>query len=178
MRQDAIAILLQEQTIDRIETGGDDEIRFSPLEFPRPSGDTDNPLFSTGIHLRDSITHGVDPDGPWTGSTFIGSAVLQFGTKGKGGKLPTIVPKNAKALFIPLTMLAEKSVRVSNMAGGGGIRKLRKTPARRKGKTVLVDLVKGKDFIFRSKVDIVGREFLHMSAGNLSEIVEVFAGGE
>lgn len=177
-RMKQIAILLQEQTIDRIEQGGDDEITFAPLDFPRPTGETDNPLFSTGIHLRDSITHGVDHDGPWVGSTFIGSAILQFGTKGKGGKLPTIVPKTAKALFIPLTTKAAKSVRVKEMAAGGDIKKLRKTPSRRDGRNVNVDLIKGEDFLLLQKVDIRPREYLRMSAKNLEEIIEVFEEGE
>ena len=68
-RKKAVAILLQEQTLDRIENGGDDEYSFPPLDYPRTTGDRENPLYDTGVHLHESITHGVDQDGPWVGST-------------------------------------------------------------------------------------------------------------
>jgi phage gpG-like protein len=175
-----IAELLKEQTLDRIQTGGDDEIRFTPLKYPRPTGDKDNPLYDTGTHLHDSITHGTDPDGPWVGSTFIGANVHQFGTKGKGGRLPPIVPKKAKALFIPLTPLAAKSVGAFEAAAGrpGGIRKVRKGVRRRGGRRTFVDLEKGKDFILVQKVEIPPRPFLRVSPQNLSEIAEIIGGGE
>lgn len=41
------------------------------------------------------------------------SRVHQLGTAGKGGTLPTIVPKRAKALFIPITDRAAHSERLS-----------------------------------------------------------------
>jgi hypothetical protein len=55
------------------------------------------------------------------------SHVQQVGTVGKGGALPTIVPKRAKALFIPITDRAIQSERLSGSqaasfrsANGGG----------------------------------------------------------
>ena len=62
--------------------------------------------------------------------------VHQLGTRGKGGKLPTIVPKRAKALWIPLN---DKAARFG--PGGPGLKK-------------------GKDFIFLKKVDIPPRPML------------------
>jgi phage gpG-like protein len=174
-RQQAIARLIKEQTLTRIQEGGDDELQFAPLDFARPTGDRDNPLYDTGTHLLDSITSGVDEDGPWVGSDFIGAAVHQFGTKGKGGKLPTIVPKQAKALFIPLTPLAARSSRVVENAKG---KTARKTAVRRGGRQLFQDLEKGVDFLLVSKVDIVARPFLRVSRKNMQGIVQIIEEGD
>lgn len=174
-----MAILLQEQTIDRIEQSGDDEINFKPLHRDRPNGSRDRPLYDNGSHLIDSITHGVDADGAWVGSTFTGGRVHQFGTVGANspdvgaGTLPTIVPVRAKALFIPLTPRAQKSIRVPS-----GPKVFRKGSRKRKGSNVLFDLQPGVDFIFLKKVDIPPRPFLRVSRRNAEEIAELFEGDD
>lgn len=172
-----MAILLQEQTIDRIEASGDDEIQFKPLPRDRPNGSRTRPLFDTGSHILDSITNGVDPDGAWVGSSFDGAPIHQFGTVGADspdvgtGTLPTIRPVRAKALFIPLTPRAQKSVRVPS-----GPKMVRK--GSKKGKTgpVMFDLVPGVDFIFLKKSDVPPRPFLRVSRRNAEEIAELFEG--
>jgi len=174
-----MAFLLQEQTNDRIETSGDDEISFETLPRDRPNGSRDRPLYDTGSHLLDSITHGVDADGAWVGSTFQGAKIHQFGTVGARaadvgqGTLPTIRPVRAKALFIPLTTRAQKSVRV-----GSGPKITRMGSRKAKGTNVMFDLVPGVDFIFLKKADIPPRPFLRVSRKNAEEIAELFEGAD
>jgi phage gpG-like protein len=125
-----MAVKLQEQTIDRIREGN-----FTPLDFPRYDGSQDQPLWHTGSHLIHSISHKSDANSFSVGSSFIGARVHQFGTKGKGGTLPSIVPKRAKALFVPMTPRGFKSflmgdvaerrdIRMYRKAGKGGIERL------------------------------------------------------
>ena len=172
-----IAVLLQEQTIDRIESSGDDEIQFKPLPRDRPNGSRGRPLWDTGSHILDSITSGVDADGAWVGSTFEGSNIHQFGTVGADspevgqGTLPTIRPVRAKALFIPLTVRAQKSVRVSS-----GPKIVRRGSTRNRTGPVMFDLVAGVDFIFLKKADIPPRPFLRVSRKNAEEIADLFKG--
>jgi phage gpG-like protein len=172
-----ISILLMEQTIDRIESSGDDEILFKKLPRDRPNGSRSRPLYDTGSHLLDSITHGIDADGPWVGTTWEGAKVHQFGTVGADadgvgqGTLPTIVPKRAKALFIPLTTRAQKSVRVKS-----GPKIVRQGTKKKKGKVMNFDLTPGVDFIFLKKADIPPRPFLRVSRNNAEEIADLFKG--
>lgn len=155
----------------RIESGGDEESRFAPLDFARPNGTSGNPLRATGTHLLDSLSFGMDGESFWVGTTFIGARIHQFGTIGKGGMLPSIKPVKAKALFVPMTKLAAKSELVG--AKRFGVKKS-------KGKRVLVDLVgrgqtrltvggkKAKnqdpDFLLLQKVDIRPRPYLKLTA--------------
>jgi phage gpG-like protein len=119
----------------------------------------------------------VDADGAWVGSTFEGSKIHQFGTVGADapdvgqGTLPTIKPVRAKALFIPLTPRAQKSVRVAS-----GPKITRRGSGRNKAGPVMFDLVPGVDFIFLKKVDIPPRPFLRVSRKNAEEIAELFEG--
>lgn len=81
-----------------------------------------------------------------TSEITVGSAVKyakvhQLGTRGKGGILPTIVPKRAKALWIPLN---DRAARLGSRSGNPS-------------------LVVGKDFIFAKKVDIAPRPMLPTS---------------
>ncbi len=179
-----VAILLQEQTLDRIESGGDDEIRFEPLKFDRPDGSRDRPLWKNGSHLHSSITHGTEGSGvAWVGSTMKGSAVLLLGTVGKRaegvgqGVKRTIEPKNAKALFIPLSVRAQNAVRIGGKVGARRVvgTKGGKAKKGRRGNQ-FVDLKKGEDFILVSKVDLPPRPFLRLSKGNLAEIVASIEG--
>jgi len=174
-----MATLLQEQTLDRIEQSGDDEISFKKLPRDRPNGSRDRPLYDTGSHLIDSLASGVEADGAWVGTTFEGAKVHQFGTVGADapdvgqGTLPTIKPVRAKALFIPLTPRAQKSVRVKS-----GPKVIRQGSGKKKGKTINFDLVPGVDFIFLKKVDIPPRPFLRVSRKNAEEIAELFEGAD
>lgn len=71
---------------------------FHKLDWPRPDGSTENPLLSTGKHLRKSI-HPIVGQGEFgVGTKFIGARVHQRGTTGKGGTLPTIRAKRSKFL--------------------------------------------------------------------------------
>lgn len=93
--------------------------------------------------------------------------VHELGTKGKGGKLPTIVPRKAKALFIPLSSRAQTSVLGAASISGRNIRvatRGRKTKAG--GRT---PLVYGKDFVLAKKVDIPPRPQLPVSDREILE---------
>lgn len=84
---------LMRQTKDRIVNGGDDELRFAPLDFLRPDGSQDHPLHHTGGYLLKSLGAGYDSTMIWVGSKADGALVHQEGTVGKGGTLPSIVPR-------------------------------------------------------------------------------------
>lgn len=172
------AAILLEQVLDRIENGGDEEIRFAPLAFNRIDGSKDRPLYRNGSHLHTSITSGVSGNAVWCGSTMKGSRVLQRGTKGKSaegvgqGKNPTIVPVRAKALFIPLTARAQNSVRVH----GPPVRRIVKPSFRTKKPKPVGELVRGEDFILVSKVDLPPRPFLRLTKANKQELADVLRG--
>ena len=121
--------------------------------------------------------------------------VHQLGTVGKGGKLKTIVPKRAKALFIPLTDRAKTSTRYGGKeaveyrqktrmdATGGAVRAATTGRVLRSGVRSALKpgkFVDGKlcvqnrdgewepghpDFIFARKVDIPPRPMLPTSKG-------------
>ena len=58
---------------------------------------------------KESFEYRAESDGVTVLSEAPWIDVHQKGTKGKGGSLPTIVPKKAKALFVPLTKAARES---------------------------------------------------------------------
>lgn len=171
------AAILQKSVLDRIENGGDEEVRFAPLAFQRIDKSRDRPLYRNGSHLHTSITSGVDGDAAWVGSTMRGAKALQMGTIGKRapgvgrGLLPTIVPRNAKALFIPLTARAQNSVRVPGPRRMGLPGK-----SRSKKKLPLIDLQAGVDFILVSKVDLPPRPFLRLSKADKEDLAGVLKG--
>jgi phage gpG-like protein len=173
-----VADLLEKRVLDRIENGGDEEIRFAPLGFPRINKSTARPLYDTGAHLHTSITSGVTGNAAWVGSSMRGSAVLQWGTKGKQaegvgwGRKPTIVPRRAKALFIPLTQRARASVRVS----GPPPMRVYKKKGRKGRPGTVVDLQKGVDFILVSKVDLPPRPFLRLARSDRAAIADLLKG--
>ena len=111
--KERLGMLLRAQSHTRLMKGGDDELTFAPLKFPRPDGSQNNPLMHTGKHLDDHLEYGHDATGVWVKTEGPGAAVQQEGTVGASaagvgaGKRPTIKPVYAKALFIPLTMKAE-----------------------------------------------------------------------
>lgn len=172
-RKERMAEVLLKQIKTRIMEGGDEDGKFAPLDFPRPNGSQDNPLWSTGRHLLNSLTKGVTATGFWVGTNFIGARIHQLGTVGKGGLLPSIKPINAKALFIPTSGAGAKSI----LRGGKRV-----AIVKRKGKEVIKDLKQGsgkltKDFLFVQKVDINPRPYLRLTEGNKRELAEAFAGG-
>lgn len=172
------AALLEKRVLDRIEEGGDDEVRFAPLGFDRVDKSRARPLYHTGSHLHTSITSGTTADSAWVGSSMRGSRALQFGTVGKKadgvgqGKLPTIVPRNAKALFIPLTPRAAASVRVA----GPPVRRVFRKKGRGKAPPTVVDLQRGVDFLLVSKVDLPPRPFLRLSASDKQALADILRG--
>ncbi len=173
------AQLLEEQVLDRIETGGDDEIRFAPLGFSRADKSRDRPLWHNGSHLHTSITSGVSGNSAWVGSTMRGSKALQRGTRGKRaegvgqGTLPTIVPVKAGALFIPISVRAQNSIRVQ----GPPVRRMGVAKGKKGRKPMpLVDLREGEDFILVKKVDLPPRPFLRLSKRNREELADVLRG--
>jgi len=178
-----IGKVMEDQVLRRLHEGGDEEGRFAPLDFPRATGDTGGPLYSTGEHLINRITFGFDQKAAWVGTNFIGARVQNFGTKGKGGLLPTIRPKNAKALFLPISPRGAKSERPE----GQRIRMYRGNRKNRSGKYVYQGIIRGiaspqgnppggggADFINVQHVDIRPRNFMHLTANNIKEILAVF----
>ena len=208
--KELIADLLKHQTISRLLKGGDDELTFAPLKFPRVDGSQNRPLVGPGEGLRKHLATGWDSTGVYVKTEGPGAAVHQEGTVGASapgigaGKRPTIKPVYAKALFIPLTMKAAKMTRDERNAGGPGgpgivearerLKELkgrerkdaRNKAAIEKAHAALreaiaarnaMGLIRGKDFVFASKVDIPPRPFLRISKGNAKDIAQVFAGG-
>ncbi len=172
------AALLEKRVLDRIESGGDEEIRFAPLSFGRIDKSRDRPLYHTGSHLHTSITSGVSGNAAWVGSTMRGARALKHGTRGKTaegvgrGTLPTIVPKNAKALFIPLTARAAASTRVQ----GPKVKRVFIKKGRGKKPSTPIDLQKGVDFILVQKVDLPPRPFLRLSKADRLALADVLRG--
>ena len=152
-KKELMAQALLRQTQNRVRNGGDEEYRFPALDFPRPDGTTANPLFRTGKHLLESLKAFVMTESFGLKSRFKGADVLNKGTVGKGGTLPTIRPTNATALFIPLTSKGEK-------AGSKGYQRVKK----------------GKDFIWVKSVDLKPRNYLRISAANRKEFADILAG--
>jgi hypothetical protein len=201
--------VLVRQTQDRLRNGGDDEVKFSPLDFPRPDGTTDHPLFHGGGYLLDHISAAFNRHSVFCGSEQEGSRVLLLGTEGKfgvgpdgsmvRGKLPTIKPVHAKALFIPLTARAagmtsreRNTGRVAYQHAKAKLESLKAQQSARpnKAKARMIanwaakkkeawtqmkksnTLEQGKDFLLLKKVDIRPRPFLRMSKTGMLEVAQ------
>lgn len=155
-----------------------------------PTGDLKRSFRQVVEQTNDVTKVTVQSDMPY-------AAVNQVGTRGKGGKLPDIVPVKAKALFIPLTPAARNSQRVGEkrlaVIRGGKLKAMHgqaveTAPARFKplkqgkfkdGKIVRADGKAGKpDFIFLRKVSIPARPMLPDSQQEIQaqgeELVELF----
>lgn len=195
--------LLYRQTVDRFIQGGDDEIRFVPLARKRPDGTMTNVLHPTGKHLLshlgydfDARTVSVKTEGP-------GAAHLQKGTVGKfapgvgQGTMPTIKPVYAKALFIPISPKAAAMTSRDRLGGADvvaireKIKSLRAKTGKQAARSLAAaqdkleaakqaakgnGLIRGKDFVFASKVDLPPRPFLRISRKNRAEIARVLSG--
>ena len=139
--------------MDRLATGGDDDYRFPPQDFPNG-----NPILGGESGSLGKTIHPFVRDGEFgVGTGFVGARVLAKGTKGKGGLLPTIVPKTASALFLPLSPAGRAAVIDGRVMPGA-----------------LDRLQRGKDFKFVRKVDIRPRAFVRMSRLNLLELIRTF----
>jgi len=106
---DAVGVLVMQQIKDRFRTNG----ASGGVNWPGKVNKDDQGNILGGMY--DSFHHKVSAR---QGKLTIYSDdnhffVHQLGTKGKGGTLPTIVPKQAKALFIPLTKRARTSSRIT-----------------------------------------------------------------
>lgn len=161
-KRERMAVILLNQVQERIVNGGDEEGAFAPLDFPRPNGSSANPLYDTGEHILRSLSSGTAEDEIHVGSNFIGMRVQALGTEGKGGKLPTIRPVTAGGLFIPLSPLGAKSVKVAGRRYG---------TRRRKGVKEMVPLSPGRDFIIRDHVDIRARNPFRLTRRNIAELM-------
>lgn len=159
-KKKALSEVMLRQVQDRLRHGGDDEITFHPLDFARYDGSTGSPLYWTGKHLYDSLESGYDARSIWVQCTHPAALMQQLGTVGKGGKLPTIRPRKAKALYIPKSPQGASAVDASGHVTGD-----------------LDDLEAGKDYIFVKKVDIWPRPFLRISRKNREELAQTFAKG-
>ena len=159
-KKSAMADVLLRQVEDRIRRGGDDEYTFPPLDFARPDGSSNNPLFHTGQHLWASLKTFVSAGAFGVYSTFKGAKVLLRGTVGKGGTLPTIRPVNANALYLPLTVAGQAAAPEGRVLPGA-----------------LDRLQRGKDYLFVKKVDIRPRKFFRLTFGNKLELIHTFKEG-
>ena len=165
-RKRRMAQAMLDQVQRRLHNGGDEDGPLAPLDFPRIDGTTANPLLRTGANLANTLTHGTGPKTFFVGSRFIGARVHQYGTIGKGGLLPSIVPVRAKALFVPMSKYGAKSV----LEGGERVYKTKSGKAK--------ELRQHKDFRFLQKVDIRPRPYLRLTAADRRELVAVGFGGK
>jgi phage gpG-like protein len=184
----AMGVYLVKQVRERFANGGAMGVRWPQKRFD------DSRAVLTGASagktggLLGSFREGVlsDGSGAFVGSDLPYARVHQLGAgPKKGGKLPAIVPRKAKALFIPLTDRARSS---APGAGAGGVRIRVPTTGPSKTKVVAGEkvrvknpLVKGRfkngvleaynektgtwapgkpDFIFLKKVEIPPRPML------------------
>lgn len=111
---EAMAVFMTQQVKDRFRTGGASGGTAWVNKKARAWGHNDGRAILTGkrAELLESFQgYGTDEQAV-TYSDDPKSLVHQVGTVGAGGKLPTIRPKRAKALFIPLTDRAIESTRL------------------------------------------------------------------
>lgn len=188
-----IGMLLLQQVKDRFKTRGGS----GGSPWPARMFKTQNHALmnKTGALLR-SFKISTTDHSVTVSSNLIYARLHQLGTVGKGGTLPTIRPRKAKALFIPLTDRAEKSVAMGVSGPRGGRMRV---GVKLRGKIATpFDLVPGRikdgvlqkqdrdgewvdgvpDFIFLRKVDIAPRPMLPDSSMEKLEqtktIAEVF----
>jgi phage gpG-like protein len=201
--REAVGKALYRQSVDRILTGGDDEITFVPLRFSRPDGSTGKVLHPTGKHLLDHMDYNYDATSAWVETQGPGARVHQLGTIGKSapgigqGELPTIKPVFAKALFIPLSVKAasmtsrDRNMGVDARAARETIKKLagktdKKSRDRRDREQAKLDQLKsdragsgleyGRDFLLLQKVDLPPRPYFRLSKKNGEELARVVQG--
>lgn len=184
----AIAVYLQNQVKDRFVTKG----ASGDHPWPRPKwrasmGHDDGRALLTGRtgSLLRSFHASATQQTASVGSPLRYAKVHQLGTVGKGGVLPDIKPKKAKALFIPLTDRAETSIAVRT--GRLGERRRMAThdrkgqPIHTSGLSIAIgDLIPGKivkgkivppnaDFVFLKKSSIAPRPMLPNGSNERSE---------
>jgi hypothetical protein len=158
---DAIGAIVSEQIDQRFETqGGSGGKPWASPKFVEAIGRPDGRKLLEGISktLRASFERTSDDTTTEIASPHVAALVAQQGTVGKGGTLPDIRAKNARALFIPISDRAQMTRPVTPW----GMR------AKRQYDATLVkgSLVNGKlvppdaDFIYLSKVAQAERPML------------------
>ncbi len=122
----ALGFFLVQQIDDRFDTAGQSGGEAWPPKQIWAWGVNDGRALLTGpsARLRESFNSRVDGETIIVWSDDPKSAVHQLGTTKYGGPIPTIRPKRAKALFIPLNDHAARSIRMTGppaariLAGG------------------------------------------------------------
>lgn len=122
----AFGFFLVQQIDDRFESAGSSGGDAWPPKAIWSWGVNDGRALLTGpsARLRESFSSRVDANEIIVWSDDPKSAVHQLGTTKYGGPIPTIKPKRAKALFIPLNDHAARSIRMTGkpaariLAGG------------------------------------------------------------
>lgn len=115
----AFGFYLVQQVQDRFQTQGASGGTPWPAKRMKSWGYDDGRSILTGksARLKESFSFYTKIEGGKAFITLFSDApyarVHQLGTRGKGGVLPTIKPKTAKALFIPITDRAISSERIS-----------------------------------------------------------------
>lgn len=114
----ALGVLLEGQVDDRFRTGGlSGSANWPPRRLDQMGGGSGRALMTgRSAALRESFKSDVDiQDNKFSVSVYSDvpyAGVHQQGTTKYGGPIPTIKPKTAKALFIPITDRAAASERV------------------------------------------------------------------
>lgn len=133
-RLEAIGVFLVQQVKKRFATRG----LSGGVSWPKKARNDGRAILTgrTGALLNSFFSVIVGRNAVAVASSTPYAKVHQLGTIGKGGKLPTIRPRRAKALWIPMN---DRAARFG--PGAPGLRK-------------------GKDFFFARKVDIPPRPML------------------
>jgi phage gpG-like protein len=178
-KMEAIGFYIRQQILDRFSSQGASGGTPWPIKKIKEWGHDDGRAILTGRSslLLESFQSYATGDTAVVFSDRPYAAVHQLGTIGKGGLLPDIVPKRAKALFIPITDRAADS----SLIGGRRVsnQRLPRLPG------VAPQLIKGRlkggrlegwnfetgrydpavkpDFIFLQKVSIPPRQMLPTS---------------
>lgn len=141
-KMDFIGKMLLAQVHERFDTSGASSGRAWP---PKVIDNGFKPLHSATMNYRNSFTVRTASNSVAVQSDVPYARVHEFGTIGKGGMLPSIVPKpgNKRGLFIPLSAAA-RNKRPSLSPRG----------ARKTGSSKLVF---GEDFVYAKQVDIPPR---------------------
>lgn len=111
-----VAVKLHAMTMDRFATAGaSGGVAWAPKKMKEWGHDDCRAILTgpSGLLLKAWGTDWSNNSGS-TGNFMQYSLLQQVGTIGKGGLLPTIRPKNAKALFIPIT---DKAIHSNRLEG-------------------------------------------------------------
>lgn len=193
----ATGIMLVNQVKERFRTQGR-----SGNHSWKPKVFDDGRSILTGMtgNLLNSFSHIEGKNSSSVFTTVKYAHVHQLGTTKYGGPIPSIVPKKAKALFIPITDRAKSSERITGMRairlGGTSPLRIATRGKKIKGTSDFVPLKRGTiskgrlmvwnmrehkyevgtpDFIFLKKVDIPPRPMLPTSDKEVTKQVDFIA---